>query len=201
MRYFAAILAALLLPACHVEEKYSYRQTPCGYYLSFQNVGSLPDWYTQEELGILFDQAVDAAVLYLDRYGASEELVRNVARAHQYVVFDMPRFATSASNTGWASGMYSGPSNPIVLAFWSRAAGNDVPVDAPPWTVYSWPTRPDPAWDWGVTPHLPALAHEWGHAIWGGDFEHVAGFPTIVNQPIIYLTSLGKDPVDCVYLR
>lgn len=190
-------LYALLLPGCG-EEKYHYDATPAGHLLSWQNVGSVPDWYALEDVGSQLDAAVDVAVVHLWRYGASEEYVRLVARSHRYIGIDMPYFATDASQTGRASGMYSGPSNPIMLAFWSRARGNDIPPEAPQWTVYSWPQRPDPAWDWGTTPHFPALGHEIGHAIWGGSFEH-NWTPPIVNGLSLAAHEVPDWTGRCVY--
>lgn len=198
MRKAAVLLSFLLIPACGSEEKYHYSRTPNGMLLSWQNIGSVPDWYSVDEVGLRLEGAVDDAVAYLARYGASEDLVRSVAASHKYIGFDMPRFAISASGTGYASGAYFFGHNTIMLAFWSRAKGNVVPSTAPPWTVYSWPTRPDPAYDWGYEPPaFSALAHEIGHGIWGPNFEHGWTPPLAAGYSIL---SSSKDWTDeCVY--
>ena len=107
-------------------------------------------------------------------------------------MFDAVRFKAGASPTGWASGAWLPRERVIMLAFWSRAKGNVVPPDAPPWTVYTWgDLRPDPKYDWGYEPPPgPAEGHELGHA-WatrkfglqlGAAFEH-SWWPPIVNPP------------------
>lgn len=188
-------------PACLVgcthEDKYHYHPTTNGHLLSWQNDGAVPEWFSMNEVDSRLDLAVDRAVAHLAIYGTPEALVRATARGYKYVGFDAARFKADASPTGWASGMYSGPSHPIALAFWSRAKGNDVPPDAPPWTAYQWPQRPDPAWDWGVEPPaFPALGHEIGHAIWGAAFEHGWTPPVVAGFSILAVKNWEGD---CAY--
>lgn len=177
MRWLLLFLFAFL--GCR-DEQFHYTATPARHALAWQNIESVPGWYSAEQIGAQLDGAVDAAVVYLGRYGVEEARTRAVAHAHRYVGFDMPRFKAGASPTGWASGAYYEGGRQIVLAFWSRARGDVVPAEAPQWTVYSWPTRPSPKYDWGTTPHFPALGHEIGHAIYGPTFEHT-WVPPVVN--------------------
>ncbi len=196
MKMVGVLVLAALLPSCG-PEKYDFRQTPGGNSLAWENVGAVPDWYSLNDIHLAFDAAVEDAVAYLARYGAAPEFVRSVARGHQHVGFDAARFQIAASPTGWASGAYFQGSPRIALAFWSRARGNVVPADAPPWTVYSWPQRPDPAFDWGVEPPVfPALGHEIGHAIWGPQFEHSWTPPAVAGYAVSQVPDWGKE---CVY--
>lgn len=176
------IIAALssLLLSCWEHDENNYLGTPKGYKVEFHNIGSLPDWYSQEEVLTFLDNAIEDAAVYLWKYGVSQSTVEQYARSYKYVAYDMPRFAITASETGWASGAWSQQYRTIQLAFWARAKADIVPSWAPPWTVYSWPTRPSPAFDYGTTPHYPATAHEIGHAIFGAAFEH-GWTPPIVN--------------------
>lgn len=189
-REFIGLGTGALLAGC-VREKYEYRSTPEGHLLSWQNDEAVPGWYSLLEIETLFDRAVDGSAAYLWRYGAAEALVRAMAKSHKHVGFDAARFRTDASPTGWASGLYSG--NGIAVTFWSRAKGDEVPADAPAWTVYEWGSlRPVPKYDWGyVPPQFPALAHEIGHAIYGPTFEH-SWTPPIVNPPSLAALAAEK---------
>lgn len=193
MRKTLVLAVALLLPACR-EEKYHYSPTPNGLMLSWQNVGAVPGWYPLSEVGLKLEGAVEDAVVYLAKYAAPPELVRAMGRNHKYIGWDAARFAISASETGYASGAWFPGSKTIMLAFWSRTKGNVVPADAPPWTVYSWPSRPDPAYDWGYEPPaFPAMGHELGHGIWGAQFEH-GWTPPVVGGASLLAT--GAQPED-----
>lgn len=198
-RSILVCLGMTLLPACGAE-KYDYFSTPAGYRLAWENVGAVPGWYSLVEIGMKFDGAVEEAVAYLDRYGVEAEVVRAVARSHRHIGFDAARFAIDASHTGWASGAYYTGSSRVALAFWSRAKGDVVPDDAPAWTVYSWPERPSPAYDWGFgPPFFPALGHEYCHAFFGPMAEHVPGYPPVVRG--VSLASIGKWEGDCAYVN
>lgn len=184
MRVLALVL---ILSGCN-DSKYHFSSTPKGYQLSWQNVGAIPALFTGAEIGAIFDSAVEVdAVAHLGKYGISPEMVKAIARGCEVVGFDAARFKASSSPTGWASGAQIGTR--ICVAFWSRARGDVVPPDAPSWTVYSWPERPSPAFDWGVPPYFPALGHEIGHAIYGARFEHgwtpplVSGYERVNSPP------------------
>ncbi len=176
------VLCALLLPSCLSRESEDYIPTADGYRLSWNNVGAVPALYTRDGIGDRFDEAVGNAVTHLAKYGLSEKAVREMAALHRYIGYDAARFQIDASPTGWASGAYYSQSRGIVLAFWGRASGDVVPADAPAWTVYSWPTRPSPAFDWGYEPPpFPALGHELCHAFFGPQAEHIPGYPPVVG--------------------
>lgn len=184
-RILAVLTLALLLPACG-NEKYDYLRTPAGYSLAWENVGAVDALYSLNDILDSFDMAVERAKTHLAKYGVAPQTVESYAKSCKHIGIDGARFKIDASPTGYASGAYYVGHQRIVLAFWTRASGNVVPPDAPAWTVYSWPQRPDPAYDWGVEPpSFPALGHEIGHAIFGGAFEHgwtppvVAGFSVL----------------------
>lgn len=194
-----AIVLGLLL-GCGNEDPYTYTPTPKGYALSWQNVGAVPDWYSLSGIGSLFDGSVEDAVLYLGKYGAAPELVRSVTAQHRNVGFDAARFAIRASGTGWASGAYIAQKRQILLAFWTRVKGDVVPADAPAWTVYSWPTRPSPAYDWGEIPKaFPALGHEIGHALYGPAFEHGWTPPVVAGAALAAFGTTSWEG-DCAYI-
>lgn len=207
-------ILGLLLPACGAEQDSLFR-TPAGHELAWENSGAVPSLYSREDLGRLFDAMVEDAAVYLARYGADEDLVRNLARSHRWKGFDAVRFSIGASPTGWATGVYDSRARAIGLAFWMRASGDVVPASAPWWTVYTWGAlRPSPKYDWGIVPtQWPAgpheLGHAWAHVVYGpqlgGAFEHGWTPPFVSSSGLALLEELG-GPVrdwsrDCVVVE
>ena len=149
--------------------------TPAGYRLHFTDRGSMAihDVYT------LLDQAVEDAAVELYQYGITYEQVVSACLKYTFYGVDHFLFGTTASSTGYASGMIGG--GDITLAFYSRQRN----TSGPEWTIFDWGGGNVQS---GIVPQFyPALSHELLHHF---GYHHSK---TTTNS--VHVTSLSPEGV------
>ncbi len=157
--------------------------TPKGYKMTFIDFGTIrKGYYTAEQVGAMFDKAVDRSIVRLGKYGAAEQEVINAVKTKGMVGVDHFQFESPWSSTGFAAGDYDQVRvvrSCLYKAFLLHTSA-EFPADSIPRTclksppnfpgnnVYGWLNSDDDA--------FLSLHHELGHVIsrppFGTDFEH-----------------------------
>lgn len=169
----AAIVVALL--GCSRSDDYDRATvTPAGYRVRYEDQGTIASGrMTGQEILSAFDAAMTRAAGDLAARYQIDPAVALAAPFEEKVVFHLADHAWfSSSGGGRAFGEWLGDT--IIVAVHAHRAvpqGTPIPTDALPWT----PLNVAGTIHYGVMDipgFCPALAHELGHLLFGGGFEH-----------------------------
>jgi hypothetical protein len=170
------VAVAILLLGCRPEDDDYDRATPtpAGYRVRYEDQGTIASGLmTGQQILEAFDAAMIRASKDLAaRYGVDAGAVLSIPH-HSKVAFRLVDHAWFTSGGGGrAVGEWLGDTIIVAIhAHRSIPQGSALPADALPWT----PLNVSGVIHYGVldlTGFAPALAHELGHLIWGGGFEH-----------------------------
>lgn len=173
MRIFAPLFVTVVVQSCNSADRVpgggTYERTPAGHKVFIRaDRGSFSSGLlTKAQVYNWLDDRIAAWIVQrAGQFGV--ERINDIAKNSEFLLFDDFVIETSASPTGFASGLNSGYFN--ALAIWHFRVVDkreEVPVVTPSWLIKQSPTTG--RWAYGLIPEgeigLPATGHELDHTL------------------------------------